>query len=77
MREFWPHRVAAAARSAGEALLVVLAFLVTVVALAEPALRKLYAYAAWSTERSPLVYERVYWAVPPWVRRTSILYDDP
>ena len=46
-------------------------------ASAELGVRGLYAYAFWSTERSPLVYERVYWAVPPWVANTSVMYEDP
>src|ERR1041384_8708258 len=56
-----------------------LAVLVLAAALAvgELGLRGLYAYAFWSTERSPLIYERVYWAVPPWVAYTSVMYEDP
>jgi len=46
------------------------------VALAECGVRALYAYAMRRTERFPLLYERVYWDVPPWVRYMSILYAD-
>lgn len=50
---------------------------VTVLALGELGIRALYFYAVWSTEQAPLIYERVFWAVPPWVARTSIMYSDP
>ena len=46
------------------------------VVLAECGVRALYAYAMRRTERFPLLYERVYWDVPPWVRYMSILYAD-
>jgi len=58
-------------------LLVVALLAVTLLAVAELGVRALYAYAFWSSERMPLVYERVYWAVPPWVANTSLMYDDP
>jgi lysophospholipase L1-like esterase len=48
----------------------------TLVALAELGLRGFYWYAFSSTEQAPLIYERVYWVVPPWVSRTTVLYDD-
>jgi hypothetical protein len=50
---------------------------VTVLGLGELAVRAVYFYAFWSTAQAPLIYERVSWAVPPWVARTSVLYDDP
>jgi lysophospholipase L1-like esterase len=61
------------------ALLVVLwapAFALALVLLAELGLRLVYAIAARRAEASPLLYERVYWATPPWVHRQSILYED-
>src|SRR5439155_14250066 len=59
------------------ALLIAVVVLAAALAVAELGLRGLYAYAFWSTERSPLIYERVYWAVPPWVANTSVMYEDP
>jgi len=67
------RRIRNAVGLAGIAVLLVASSL----GLAELSVRAVYAYAAWRTEKAPLVYERVYWAVPPWVERTSILYDDP
>ncbi|MBY0277182.1 SGNH/GDSL hydrolase family protein, partial [Candidatus Binatia bacterium] len=49
----------------------------TLLALAELGVRALYWYAFASTAQAPLVYERVSWAVPPWVANTSVLYGDP
>src|SRR5262249_27299822 len=43
----------------------------------ECAVRALYTYAMWRTERFPLLYERVYWGVPPWVQYMSVLRSDP
>ena len=40
-------------------------------------MRALYAFAMWRTERFPLLYERVYWAVPPWVQYMSVLHSGP
>ena len=51
--------------------------LLTALAIAELGVRAIYAYAFWRTEQAPLVYERVYWAVPPWVANTSVMYQDP
>lgn len=65
-----PRRIARAA-------IVFVTLLATLVACTELALRAVYAWAFRSTESAPLLYERVYWAVPPWVQNTSILYDDP
>lgn len=65
-----PQRIA-------RAVVLLLTLLATLVAGAELALRAAYAWAFRSTESAPLLYERVYWAVPPWVQNTSILYDDP
>jgi len=59
------------------ALLISVVLLAAALGVAELGLRGLYAYAFWSTERSPLIYERVYWAVPPWVAYTSVMYEDP
>lgn len=59
------------------ATLVVVVLGASALAILELAVRGLYAFAFWSSERSPLVYERVYWAVPPWVAYTSVMYDDP
>lgn len=61
----------------GRALLVVTVIGAALLAAAELAVRGVYAYAFRTTERSPLVYERVFWAVPPWVHYTSMMYDDP
>src|SRR5258708_2905388 len=52
---------------AARALLISVVVLAAALGMAELGLRGLYAYAFWSTERSPLIYERVYWGVPPWV----------
>lgn len=65
------------ARRAGRAAVIILTLLVTLLAAAELATRCVYALAFRFTESTPLLYERVYWAVPPWVQNTSILYDDP
>src|SRR5690349_7582369 len=48
----------------------------TLLALAELSVRAVYWYAFSSTEQAPLIYERVYWAVPPWVAETSVMHDD-
>ena len=47
------------------------------VVIAECGVRALYAFAMWRTERFPLLYERVYWAVPPWVQYMSVLHSGP
>jgi lysophospholipase L1-like esterase len=62
------------------AVLVVLwtpALALAAVLFGELALRLTYAVAARRIEASPLLYERVYWATPPWVHWQSIVYDDP
>jgi lysophospholipase L1-like esterase len=64
-------------RRVGHALIVSVTLLATLVAGAELVLRGVYAWALRSTASAPLLYERVYWAVPPWVQNTSIMYDDP
>jgi lysophospholipase L1-like esterase len=66
-----------ALKRGGRALVVLVVVATTLLGIGELGLRALYAYAFWSTERSPLIYERVYWAVPPWVADTSVLYEDP
>lgn len=61
-------------------VLVVLSVPLLLLALAlavELLLRSIYTVAAWRTEAVPLLYERVYWATPPWVQQQSILYEDP
>jgi lysophospholipase L1-like esterase len=62
-----------ATRAIGVALLLVIALL----AAAELGLRGLYAYGRHRSETTPLLYERVYWAVPPWAQYDSLMYDDP
>ena len=64
-------------RRVARAAVILLALLATLFGGAELALRAVYAWAFRSTESAPLLYERVYWAVPPWVQNTSIMADDP
>lgn len=64
-------------RNVARAAIVTLALLATLLAGAELAVRGVYAWAFRSTASAPLLYERVYWAVPPWVQNTSVLYGDP
>lgn len=56
---------------------VLLLGVATLLALAELGVRAVYWYAFASTEQAPLIYERVSWAVPPWVANTSLMYGDP
>ncbi len=64
-------------RRIARAVILLLALPITLAAGAELALRAAYAWAARSAESAPLLYERVYWAVPPWVQNASIMYEDP
>lgn len=64
-------------RNVAQLTVLAVVLVASVLGLAELSVRAVYAYAAWRTEKAPLIYERVYWAVPPWVERTSVLYDDP
>jgi len=51
--------------------------IILLIVVAECAVRGLYAYVTWRTEKFPLLYESVYWDVPPWIQYRSILYYDP
>lgn len=59
-------------------LLVFLPAIVLAIALsAEVAVRVVYTWALAQRGEFPLVFETVYWPVPPWIGFTSILGSDP
>ncbi len=69
MRPFVKRAILVLASLPGAALLLLV--------LAECAVRAVYGYAMWRTERFPLIYEPLFWDQPPWAQYMSILRYDP
>jgi lysophospholipase L1-like esterase len=58
-------------------LLIAPAIALALVLVAEIAVRGVYSWALRQRDEFPLVFETVYWPVPPWIGFTSILAADP
>lgn len=55
---------------------IVLVAVLALCAVGELGVRAVYSYALRRTERFPVLYETVYWNVPPWISYMSILSAD-
>jgi lysophospholipase L1-like esterase len=58
-------------------LLIAPALVLAVLLVAELAVRGVYTWALHRRDEFPLVFETVYWPVPPWIGFTSILAAEP
>ncbi len=71
------HRPRRLVRLVAWLLLIAPAMLLSLLLVAELAVRGVYAWTLSQRDEFPLVFETVFWPVPPWIGFSSILAADP